>query len=67
MIDEVTFSRLKTQFNRLSREQQAEVLGMAKAFTFAQRTGFAGVEAVIDVQSAFQNGKKSLIKECAGD
>jgi hypothetical protein len=58
MIDEVTFLRLRAQFNRLSREQQAEVLGMAEAFTFAQRAAFFNVQPVVDVQSALQNGKK---------
>lgn len=38
MIDKATLSHLKTQFHLLSRERQAEVLGMAKAFTFAQNT-----------------------------
>ncbi|MDR1025498.1 MAG: hypothetical protein LBL56_07195, partial [Treponema sp.] len=59
MIDEVTLSRLKVQFNRLSREQQAEVLGMAEAFTFAQRTEFSAAQpapgiASLDIQSIVQ-------------
>jgi hypothetical protein len=37
MTDKATLSHLKNQFYRLSRERQAEVLGMAKAFTFAQQ------------------------------
>jgi hypothetical protein len=38
MTDKAMLSHLKTQFGRLSRERQAEILGMAKAFTFAQKT-----------------------------
>jgi hypothetical protein len=38
MTDKATLSHLRAQFNRLSRERQAEILGMAKAFTFAQTT-----------------------------
>jgi hypothetical protein len=38
MPDEVTLTRLKTQFIRLSKEQQAEILGMAKALTYAQQS-----------------------------
>jgi hypothetical protein len=59
MIDEATFSRLKLQFSRLSREQQAEVLGMAEAFTFAQRGEFSAAQPApgtpsVDIQSIVQ-------------
>jgi hypothetical protein len=37
MPNKATLIRLKTQFNRLSKEKQAEILGMAKALTYAQR------------------------------
>jgi hypothetical protein len=37
MPDKAVLVRLKTQFNRLSKERQAEVLGMAKALTYAQQ------------------------------
>jgi hypothetical protein len=38
MPDEVTLTRLKTQFTQLSKERQAEILGMAKALTYAQQS-----------------------------
>lgn len=39
--------RLKAQFNRLSKERQAEILGMAKAFTYAQQTETFDLQAFI--------------------
>jgi hypothetical protein len=59
MIDEATLSRLKVQFSRLSREQQAEVLGMAEALTFAQRAEFFAAQPAlstpsVDIQSIVQ-------------
>ena len=38
MQNKVTLTRLRNQFNRLSKERQAEILGMAKALTYAQQT-----------------------------
>jgi hypothetical protein len=38
MSNKVTLTRLRTQFNRLSKERQAEILGMAKALTYAQQS-----------------------------
>ncbi|MDR1971371.1 MAG: hypothetical protein LBQ46_05565 [Treponema sp.] len=47
MTDKVTLTQLKSQFCRLSRERQAEVLGMAKAFTYAQQTANFDLHAFI--------------------
>jgi hypothetical protein len=38
MPSKATLTRLKTQFSRLSKERQAEILGMAKALTYAQQS-----------------------------
>jgi hypothetical protein len=38
MSNKTTLIHLKNQFSRLSKERQAEILGMAKALTYAQQT-----------------------------
>jgi hypothetical protein len=38
MPNKATLIQLRTQFKRLTRERQAEVLGMAKALTYAQQS-----------------------------
>jgi hypothetical protein len=38
----ITKSRLKTGFNRLSKEKKSEILGMAEAFIYAQKEQVAG-------------------------
>jgi hypothetical protein len=45
MSNEAMLIRLKTQFNRLSKERQAEVLGMAKALTYVQQCGSFDINA----------------------
>jgi hypothetical protein len=47
MTDKATLSHLRAQFNRLSRERQAEILGMAKALTFAQTTVEFDVHGIV--------------------
>jgi hypothetical protein len=47
MSSKTTLMRLKTQFNRLSKERQAEILGMAKALTYAQQTETFDLQAFI--------------------
>jgi hypothetical protein len=37
MVDSATVSLLTACFNRLQDERQSEILGIAEAFTFAQR------------------------------
>ncbi|MDR0641301.1 MAG: hypothetical protein LBG07_02445 [Treponema sp.] len=37
MQNKAMLTRLRNQFNRLSKERQAEILGMAKALTYAQQ------------------------------
>ncbi|MDR2748018.1 MAG: hypothetical protein LBB77_11310 [Treponema sp.] len=47
MQNKTTLIRLKTKFNRLSKERQAEILGMAKALTYAQQTETFDLQAFI--------------------
>jgi hypothetical protein len=48
MTNKAILARLKTQFNRLSKERQAEVLGMAKAFTYVQQSAGFDLQAFIE-------------------
>jgi hypothetical protein len=48
MTDKEMLARLKTQFSRLSRERQAEVLGMAKAFAYVQQSAGFDLQSFIE-------------------
>jgi hypothetical protein len=59
MPDKAALIRLKTQFNRLSKERQAEILGMAKALTYAQRSeGFDFQAFVREITEKSRTGGK---------
>jgi hypothetical protein len=47
MPNKAALLRLRTQFNRLSKERQAEILGMAKAFTYVQQAEAFDVQAFV--------------------
>jgi hypothetical protein len=47
MSDKVALLRLRSRFNKLSKERQAEILGMAKAFTYAQQTAPFDIQAMV--------------------
>jgi hypothetical protein len=47
MPNKAALLRLRSRFNRLSKERQAEILGMAKAFTFAQQTAPFDIQAMV--------------------
>jgi hypothetical protein len=47
MQNNAALTQLKTQFNRLSPERQAEILGMAKALTYAQQSADFDLQAFV--------------------
>jgi hypothetical protein len=57
MTDKTILTRLKTQFNRLSKERQAEVLGMAKAFAYVQQS--AGFDIQTFIEEILQESRNS--------
>jgi hypothetical protein len=60
MTDKTTLTRLRTQFSQLSKERQAEVLGMAKAFTYVQQSAGFDLQNFIEEilqESRLNSGK----------